>query len=744
MKLSRTLRGTSLAAAAVLAASTASALCSPASAAGVRSLVAASADGLAFDLDEYDAGDITVQVRDSLAGPVDVDDTQDLLFSWKITPFDTTVPAVTLPATGTDTVADDVTGAFVVPLPAGQPSGTYVLTAGLGATGTGTGAIAGKVLLTLKAGQAAITLGEDDALQAPAGDDVTLAGALTLEDGTGLVGRLVDLELTRGADGTDPRADAGFVPTVAGAPLETTRQLTTGAKGALSVVVSDPEEEAQGTELGGSVAATTAEDVDLDDPAAAATLDLDLVSLVPPVDSTVTMGDPGDGTPGQVLDSTVTVLAPDDSFDTDPDVDGVQGDLDTDPDPVEGQVLALGVDHGFFTDGEVALPTVVGAPVGTWANLGVEQEFLTDADGAAAYRVAIEHDPAFDKNGKATATIEAAAGTTTATAGADWDTAAPLNGRVALVLSPKGEQDGPVSPSQAGNRTYYEVFAQDQFGNPVGGEPIDLSYGGNLDDWDYSDDFVISDFDTAGDIWVVSFEDAEIELTGTWNDAPTMTFEDTLGGTVAGNDTALGVATARFYEVDFGRSRVAMTSTARGMVPVGSAVTQTVRVTDQIGNPIGGYQVQFFRLGPDGGTSEPRVVVTTNRRGEASYTFVGSSAGSARVTASVTDGFRTRTLSSVVPFGVRVAAKLRAADGSGREDVLAVSSAKAAAGAKVVLFRVDGKKRKAVARGALTKTGALSLSVKDKNGPRKKTRYVAVVQPTSTTFGTESNSVRTK
>lgn len=742
MKLSRTLRGTSLAAAAVLAASTASALCSPAAAAGVRSLAATSVDGLAFDLDEYDAGDITVQVRDSVAGPVDVDDTQDLLFSWKITPFDTTVPAITLPATGTDTVTDDVTGAFVVPMPAGQPSGTYVLTAGLGATGSGTGAIASKVLLTVKAGQATIALGEDDVRQAPAGDDVTIAGALALEDGTGLVGRLVDLELTRGADGTDPRADAGFLPAVAGDPLETTRQLTTGAQGALSVVVSDPEEEGQGTELGGAVVATTAVDVDLDDPATQTGVGFDFVSLVPPVDSTVTMGDPGDGTPGQVLGSTVTVLAPDDTFDTDPDVDGVQGDADTDPDPVEGQLLDLTVDHGFFTDGEVALPTVVGEPAGTWTSLGEEIELLTDAAGTASYDVAIERDTAFDKAGKATATVEAAAGTTTATAAADWDTAAPLNGRVALVLSPTGEQDGPVAPSQAGNRTYYEVFAQDQFGNPVGGEPIDLSYAGNLDDWDYSDDFVMSDFDQAGDVWVVSFEDADIELTGTWNDAPTLTYEDTLGGTVADTAAATGSATAAFYEVDFGRSRAAMTSTARGMVPVGSAVTQTVRVTDQIGNPIPGYQVQFFRLGPDGGTSEPRTVVTTNRRGEASYTFVGSKAGGARVTATVSDGYRTKTLASVVPFGVRVGAKLRGEAGDGREDVLTVSTGKAAAGAKVTVFRVQGKKLKAVARGTVGKTGSVQVKAKDQNGPKKKTTYVAVVKATSTTFEAQSNKVK--
>lgn len=744
MKLSRTLRGTSLAAAAVLAASTASALCSPASAASVRTLAATSVDGVAFDLDEYDAADITVQVRDSVAGAVDVDDTQDLLYSWKITPFDTTLPAITLPVSGTDVVTDDVAGAFVVPLPAGQPSGTYVLTAGLGATGTGTGAIAAKALLTLKTGQATFALGTDPTVQAPAGSDLTVAGALTLEDGTGLVGRLVDVELTRGTAGTDPRADAGFVPAVVGDPLETTRQLTTGTAGAISVVVRDPQEAGQGTELGDAITATTAEDVDLDDPAAHGTVGLDLVSLVPPTGSTVTMGDPGDGTPGQVLGSDATVLAPDDTFDTDPDVDGVQGDLDTDPDPVEGQVLALGVDHGFFTDGEVALPPVVGEPAGTWTSLGAKQELVTDAAGTASYDVAIERDKAFDKAGLATATVTAAAGTASATAAADWDTAAPLNGRVKLVLSPKTEQDGAVAPSQTGNRTYFEVVAQDQFGNPVGGEPIDLSYGGNLDDWDYSDDFVMSDFDQAGDIWVVSFEDADIELTGTWNDAPTLTYEDTLGGTVADTAAAVGTATATFYEVDFGRAKVAMTSTAPSMVPVGSAVTQTVKVTDQRGNPISGYQVQFFRLGPDSSTSEPRTVVTTNRRGEASYTFVGSKAGGARVTATVTDGYRTRTLSSVVPFGVVVGAKLRGASAEGRDDVLTVTSGRAAAGAKVTVYRVEGKRRKAAGRATIGKNGSVELKVKDKNSASKKTTYVAVISATSTSFGAESKAVKVK
>ncbi|MEI5675307.1 MULTISPECIES: Ig-like domain-containing protein [unclassified Nocardioides] len=744
MKLSRTLRGTSLAVAAVLAASTASALCSPASAASVRSLVAASADGLVFDLDEYDAGDVTVQLRDSVAGPVDADDTQDLRYRWKVTPFDKTVPAITLPATGFDTVTDDVTGAFTVPLPAGQPSGTYVLTAGLGATGTGTGAIAEKVLLTVKAGQAALTLGAGESLRAPAGDDVTVTGALALEDGTGLVGRLVDLELTRGAAGTDPRADAGFVPVVAGAPLETTRQLTTAAAGAISVVVSDPEEAGQGTELGGVLAATTVEDVDLDDPAADTTLALDLVSLVPPVDSTVTMGDPGDGKPGEVLGSTVTVLAPDDSFDVDPDVEGVQGDADADPDPVEGQVLALGVDHGFFTDGEVTLPTEVGAPAGTWTDLGKKVELVTAADGTSSYDVAIARDKAFDKDGKLTATVSAAADKTSATATADWDTAAPLNGRVALVLSPKGEQDGPVAPAQAGTRTYYEVYAQDQFGNPVGGEPIDLSYAGNLDDWDYSDDFMVSDFDQAGDIWVVSFENADIELTGTWNDAPTLTYTDTLGGTGADTAAAVGTATARFYELDFGRSRFALQSSATGMVPIGTAVRQTVRVTDQRGNPVPGYQVQFFRLGPDGGTSEPRAVVSTNARGEAAYTFVGSAAGRAQVTATVSDGFRSRTLTGGASFGHRVSATLRGSKAASRKDQVTVTAPRTAAKARVVLYRVQGSKRIAVARGVLSGKGTVDLAVRDRNGKRKKTTYVAVVAATGTTFAAQTNTVRVK
>ncbi len=162
MKLNGTTRGLTLALTTTLAVSAVPFLTSSASAApGTLSLVATSADGAAFDLDEHAAGDLTVQVTDSIAGGVDVDDAQDLQYHWTITPFDATAPAVRVPATGEDVEAVDVAGAFVVPLPAAQAPGTYALVAGLGPDASSANAIPGAAVLTVKAGNAELAFDDE-------------------------------------------------------------------------------------------------------------------------------------------------------------------------------------------------------------------------------------------------------------------------------------------------------------------------------------------------------------------------------------------------------------------------------------------------------------------------------------------------------------------------------------------------------------------------------------------------------
>ncbi|WP_134740125.1 hypothetical protein [Nocardioides sp. 503] len=737
-------RGLALSAITALAASGAALVGPAASAApGDPTLVAASEDGLAFDLDEYDAGDITVTVTDALGAAVDVDDAQDLQYFWTVTPFDGSPATVRVPVAGTDVETTEVAGEFVVPLPSQEP-GTYVLSGGLGPDALGAKAIPSKTLLTVKAGEAQVVFDESPLL-APAGKDTPVEGSLELEDGTGLADRVIDLELVRGTAGNDPVADAGFLEDPPTGTLVLTRQVRTGADGAFSAVVSDPAEAGQGTELGGSVLADTAATPDVGDADADATLSLDLVSETLPAGGTMVIGDLGSGTPGLPLSSQLLVTAPDDTFDTDDSQPGVQGDGDTDRDPVVGQVYTLDIDKGFFTTGAEETPSVPFEKAGNLEGLGDSLSGLTDADGLVGFAAGIERDPGFDDDGLVTATVTATAGDSTRTAEADWDTAQALNGgQVRIVLSPASEQDAAVNPALEGNRTYYDVFTLDQFGNPVAEQSVPIDYSGDVDNFDYSEDFVTSDFDRSGDLWLVSFQPGAIKLTGTW-DAPTYLYDDAAGNASAGSSALVsGNATAVFYELDFDRSTFAVSSSARGVVATGSAVTETVRVLDQRGNPVRGYRVDFFRAGPDGaGNGEPRATRVTNAQGRAFYTFVGGAVGKARITAQVSDGLRLRTLTDVVAFGAPINARLTGANNGRAADVLTVKAGKAAAGARVTLYKVVKGKRVPVATRKLDATGQVQMKAKDRNRSRA-TVYVALVRATSRTVADTSSSKRVR
>ncbi len=567
----------------------------PASAApGTVSLEATSKDGLAFQPADYASGDVTVQVTDSVAGPVDAPDTQDLAFSWTVTPYGPGAAPVQVPATGTDVQATDVKGAFVVALPIGQGPGTYELDAAL-VDGTGTEVVPSTSLLALTVGNAA-----------PAGSTAVISGL-------------------------------------------------------------------------------------------------------------------GDGTPGEALDATLTVAAPDSS-------------------PIAGQAFSLTIDRGFFTTGDGAVPPVVGQRAGDLESLGKTYTGVTDADGTIDFEVGIARDAGFDDDGRVTAAVSVAAGPS-ATASAQWDTLDTLNGQVALKLSPAAEQDGPVNPTLAGNRTFYDVFALDQFGNRVGDVPIDLSYSGNLDDYDYSDDDTLSDFDTFGDIWITSYEAGRIGITGTWEDAPTYRYVDRAGTADSGVEDASGSITSTTYEISFGASRYSITSSAKDTVRVGTAVSQTVRVVDQQGNPVSGYQVRFLRFGPDDVRGDVVATRTTSSLGQATYTFVGTKRGRAKITAEITDGIKRRQLTGTAVFGAAVKARLVKGKGGPGADRLSVRTRKLAVGARVQIYRVDQGVWRLAATKRLSRAGAAEFSVRDRNRT-KKTTYVAMVRSTSTSVADQSNAVK--
>ena len=109
-----------------------------------------------------------------------------------------------------------------------------------------------------------------------------------------------------------------------------------------------------------------------------------------------------------------------------------------------------------------------------------------------------------------------------------------------------------------------------------------------------------------------------------------------------------------FYEVDYAASTFTITSTPEGTLPVGSAVTETVTVLDQEGNPVEDLDVSFLRAGPgDQQDGDPNSGNDTNSNGQAFYNFVGTEAGTAQISAVMTeDGSEPiRTLTDSVTFG---------------------------------------------------------------------------------------------
>jgi 5-hydroxyisourate hydrolase-like protein (transthyretin family) len=434
----------------------------------------------------------------------------------------------------------------------------------------------------------------------------------------------------------------------------------------------------------------------------------------------------GLGTPGVAQTGTVTVEA-----------DGV---------PVANQSVTLSLDHGFFTTGDEKTPSVVGARAGNLEQSGTTLTDTTDGQGQLTFEVAIERDPGFDDDGRVDAVVTATAGAARGQAGAAWSSAHPLNGgSVDVVLSTV--QENPVAPTVSGDRTAYDVVTRDQFGNAVAGEPVQV-YPSGTSSFDYSDDFE-SNLDAFGDFWVVSDVPGTLGTTVTWADAPTTLYTDTLGGTAAGPvKDVVGSASVRYYDVSFAGSTYSLLSSApTGLAPVGGSVTQTVVVNDQLGRPVRGLDVRFFRVGPDATDGNEKATRETNALGQASFTYVGTTPGAGKVTAVVSDGLSQRTLTGDTGFRWNITATLagvKARGGSADTDVLEVRASKVAAGAKVRVYRVKGHgKLKAVKakHSRLDKRGRATLEVKDTN-KRRKTKYVVVVQPTGTTFAVTTRSVR--
>jgi hypothetical protein len=691
-------------------------------------LAATSADGAAFDRDEYAAGDIAIQVKNQNGGNFNPANEQDVNYYWQITPFDgsaaTRVPA-TLTTASVDTGDGANDGKYEIAFPGGV-NGTYALFASLEANTLGNGAVAEAKVLEVKAGQATIAYTPAGDASAEAGAQVTVNGKLALEDGTGLAARTVAATYTRGT-GSDPAADAGLVP-ASGSTLVTSRDYTTAADGTFTAVVDDPAETPQGTEIDGSLSTDTGF-------TAAAAKSVDFSSTTPPTGTTIAITEiTGAPRPGTAVAGTATVTQPDGA------------DAGTDRDPVVGQLITLTVDKGFFTDGNVAATPVVGADAGVLKSLTKTITATTDASGLVTFQTSIARDEGFDDDGLVEAIVTAAAGTVTDTEDVDYSSANPLNGgTVRLELSPEGEQDGATDPAPVGNDVAFDVYVTDQFGNLVGGEPVSLTEDG--DDATVSAATATSDFEDDGDFTVTSTEDDTVTVTGSWL-TETLKYSSTTGNgsPVAASETVTGTAQVEFAEFDLDAADLYLITRPAGTVPVGGAATETLTVVDEFGN-LGpaGLQVTFTRVGP--GATTDSVVRTTNANGQAAYAFVGTGKGIATVTAEVTDGSKVNTVSDTVSFAnptppVRaITSTVKGTDNGAAKDTIKVSTKPAAAGATVRLFKVVNGKKVAAGVKTLKANGMASFIKVDGNG-NGVTKYFVKVDPTATTKGDRSNTLR--
>ncbi len=611
------------------------------------SLAATSADGSAFDLDETDnapsagtgndgdATDVTVQVKDQSRADMSAGASQVMEYFWTVTPFSGGV-ATRFPATGTSTGSPEGNGKFSVVVPAGG-NGTYELFAGLTRDNITTeGAIASSKVLTVKAGQAAITWDRTSPQEAPAGATSQVTGRLALPDGTGLPGR--DLALTFQRDTNtadeDPTPDAGF--SVNGG-VATTTTVTAAAGGAFSVSVTDPAESPQLQELGDNIDASSATNSFGN---AGATRNDQVVNFV--VDTTPTAlsltesRESATLRPGEFTLYTVRVT------------NRLGGG-------VGGQDVRLTTDGGYFSqdDGSAVTtsPTpapspVAGADAGTFRNDGTSITVRTGADGTATVFLAMGRNAGFDDDGLLATRVTATSGALSATDNHSWTSANPLNGgAVELVVSDKAQDSAILPKAQTSDQVFVDVLVTDQFGNAVGGENVSLTddSAGTITESDgtANDGTVVSDFAKEGDATLASATGTAQKVTASWT-TERVTYTGASTTTAPGTETLTDDYTVEWYAVDYAASDITFTPNGTGAREVGSSVTLTYEALDQLGQPISDLFIAFTRSGPGAGSDTSGSSNTlTGADGTATYTFVGSVAGRADVTANARQGSAT-------------------------------------------------------------------------------------------------------
>lgn len=696
-------------------------------------LAGASVDGAAFDFDEYAGGDLSVQVKDQNGTNLDTTG-QTLSYYWVVTPF-SGAAAINVPAKDVngnptfDTNAVDTAGKFTVPLPV-APAGTYELYAKLGADGLGNGAIAAAKVLTVKAGNAALTFAPAGKVQGALGSTVSVTGTLALEDGTPLPGRTVSTSYSG--------ATSGIVQ--ANGTTGASRTFTTGTDGTFKVDVKDAA-----TPATAESATLTADSTIVNGVGTDATETVDFTAGLTPAEITVA-GGAGTSTAGLGKTYTVTL-----SYDSDLTTAGVQAQ------PLANTDVTLTVDHGFFTPNTLtpAATPAAGDDAYNLKNLGTSITVKTDANGSATVTTTIAKDAGFDDDGLVDAKITATAGSVSASDTDTWTSANPLNGGTAAIdLAPAALQDSTVLPDVRSDQdASFDVYVTDQFGNKVPGAPVTVSGTGSLAGFStsFNTNVTVDDDVVVGSNLLGSGTLKVTWTTRTNKYAGTPLAITTSNPPAPGGETLTDTQDVSFYAYDINTATLTLTDSASGSAPVGQAVTVTAKVVDAKGQPVQGVAVAFLRQGPGGVTDgDPNLTVSTNAKGEAYYNFIGTSKGTASVSAVFSDNTGRKTLtdaiaitSTATPTAIKVT--LTGDSNGAKDDRLVVTTTGKAAGADITIYKVkkNGKRGGVVATATVNNSGTTKVTVPDTNG-KKSTKYVAVVSATDATKAGTSNKKTVK
>ena len=713
-------------------------------------LTADSNDGVAFDFDENEDGDITVTATDQNGAPVSG---RTISYTWSVELFDEDADEVD---DVTGSAQTDGDGVAEIPLP-NEGSGEYTLNYYVnqdGTPGQGSGDLSGDPLV-VTAGEAELEF--DEAGNNAAGTTATYEATLELEDGTPLVGRDVAFNLTRNGDDV-VLAEQADQPAGTTRATQTTAQDTTDADGAVQVAVTDPANTPPRSEQDAVLRADTVNTEDIGNAQTdVASVEVEFITDQGPVGTTVEVEEQdGTGTPGVAESGSVTVVSNDPEDDTDSD------------EPVEGLLVTLTVDgDAFFTDsaqqdeveyedGDLEGDNLV--------NLGQEIRVVTDEDGEADYEIAVQGSDEFDDDGEAEFDVTATASGDTDTEEYVFSTKNPLNGGEVLIeLASGGFQDSSVLPLlPTTDDAAYDVSVTDQFGNPIDGADVDIDIdgvgsavtanGGALPNSD-----IDTDFNDNAEFYISSNVAGDSTPVGSW-DAPSSvydedsdSFEDSVDDEVEGEGPQVD-----FYAVDFANSTYTLAQQGPETVPVGTTVIMDYTAVDQNGEPIE-FSVDFFRTGPDdfqdGDPNNPNPVAT-GEDGMATYVFSGAAEGTATVTAIGYVGDTVVPASQAtdtVTFGKKddekaIVEAIISADSNGpKKDVVRFQVDDEAEGATVKLFKIRGKKSKGnkrlvqVREDIVPEGGTLTFKVADRNG-NQKTRFIAKVSETDISQKAKSNT----